>query len=116
MKKDGVSEHSIVCFHVPNIGTCNNKAFFFFFPTESLSLLLIKKVSDDKVNHLSSSKGNHSCLILLKNDRYAICFCKVFQQNKTLVGLPYINAIHKTICQNYLSSTGKYSLGQNTMY
>lgn len=37
VQKDGVSEHSIVCFHVIDTGTCNNKDFFFiFFPQRAL--------------------------------------------------------------------------------
>lgn len=45
-----------VCFQVTDKGTCTNKKnLVFFLSTKCLTLLLIKKVSDSKVNHLSSS-------------------------------------------------------------
>lgn len=87
--RNGASEHSIVCFHVSDKGTCTNKEnLVFFLSTKCLTLLLLKQVSDNKVNHLSSSALQSSVqkepwlLILLGGE--AICFCKVFQK-KTLV-------------------------------
>lgn len=81
--RNGASEHSIVCFHVSDEGTRTNKENLgFFLSTKCLTLLLIEKVSDNKVNHLSRSAFQSSVQKepwLHKHDKYAICFRKVFQ-------------------------------------
>lgn len=99
--RNGASEHSIVCFHVSDKGTCTNKEnLVFFLSTKCLTLLLLKQVSDNKVNHLSSSALQSSVqkelwlLILLGGGSYLL-LQGVPEKNlslMTVVVLQYINA------------------------
>lgn len=60
--RNSAFEHSLVCFYPTDKRTCTNKdnlikkkTWVFFLSTKCLTLFSVTKMSDNKVNHLSTS-------------------------------------------------------------